>query len=176
VTDPLYKVSEPGHGDRFEPRRFWRTDDWAFSDDHPHEGLIEDQVLFAAEFDEVNLHLLPRVRRVRVRLDDPDRSRRVRACGFDWQPGARAVVFVADADRAAVESFAPTVFVFDRSGFERTPTDEFISRQPQTAMSSETIPIAEALARWRLEVIYVDDTVALELQFQRQGIDHQIQT
>lgn len=176
MTDPLYKVSEPRHGDRFEPRLFWRTDDWSFSDDHPHDGLIEDRVLFAAEFDMVNLHLLPRVRRVRVWLDDPERSQRLRACGFDWQPGTRAAVFVAHADRPAVDRFAPTVFVFDRSGFERTPTDEFISREPQTAISSETIPIADALARWQVEVIYVDDTVALELEFQQRGIDHQIQS
>jgi hypothetical protein len=175
VDDLLFKVSEPRFGDRFEPRSFWRTDDWAFSDDHPREGLIEDSVLYAAEFDEVNIHLLPRVWRLRVWLDSKERSRRLRECGFDWRSGARALLFVAENDRADVEGFAPTVFAFKRSGFERTPTNEFISRVAQTAVSKETISIADALARWQVEIRYVPDAAALEEQLRQAGIDHQIQ-
>jgi hypothetical protein len=176
VDELLYKVSEPGHGDRFGPRPFWLTDDWDFSDDHPHDGLIEDCVLFAGDFDEVNIHLLPRVWRLRVRLDTQDRCRRLRACGFQWQPDVRAVLFVAESDRAQVEGFAPTIFAFDRSGFERTPTDEFISRDARTAVSKETIPIADALARWHVEIIYLPDAAAVEQRLRQAGIDHQIQT
>jgi hypothetical protein len=171
----LFKVTEPGRGDRFEPRPFWRTDDWSMSDDHPHEGLVEDRVLYAAEFDEVNIHLLPRVWRLRVWLDSPERSRRVRECGFDWPSGARAVLFVAESDRAEVESFAPTVFAFDRAGFERTPSNEFIARVAQTAVSKETLSITDALARWQVEVLYVPDPAALAAQLRQAGIDHQIQ-
>ena len=174
--DLLYKVSEPRHGDRFEPRPFWRSDDWAFSDDQPHDGLTQDNVLYAAEFDEVNIHLLPRVWRLRVWLDSPERCRRLRACGFDWQRDTRAVLFVSERDRAEVERFEPTVFAFDRSGFERTPTSEFVSRDARTAVSKETIPIRDALARWRVEIIYVPDTAALEDRLRQAGIDHQIQT
>jgi hypothetical protein len=176
VDDRLYKVSEPGHGDRFQPRPFWRTEDWAFSDDHPHGGLIEDCVLFAGEFDEVNIHLLPPVWRLRVRLDNPERRKSLRGCGFESASGSRAVVFVSERDRAEVERFVPTIFAFDRDGFERTPTDEFISREPRSAVSKETIPIAEALSRWHVEVTYVADAAALEAQLREAGIDHQIQT
>lgn len=176
VDDLLYKVSQPGHGDRFEPRPFWRTEDWAFSDDRPHDGLIEDCVLYAAEFDEVNIHLLPNVWRLRVWLDNPDRARRLRGAGFDWRPDTRAALFVAERDRTDVERFAPTVFAFNRSGFERTPTNEFITRAAQTAVSKETIPIADALTRWHVEVIYVPDAAELEERLRHAGIDHQIQT
>jgi hypothetical protein len=176
VDDLLYKVSEPAHDNTFEPRPFWRTADWAFSDDRPHDGLIEDSVLYAAEFDEVNIHLLPRVRRLRVWLDHEERVRRLRACGFDWPGDPKALLFVARTDQRKVEEFAPTVFAFDRAGFHRTPTHEFVSREAQTAISVETIPIADALRRWRVEVIYVPDTAALEHQLRGAGIDHQIQT
>ncbi len=175
MDDPLYKVSAPSHGDRFEPRVFWRTDDWSMSDDHPHDGLTEDMVLFAAEFDEVNIHLLPRVWRLRVWLDNPERCRRLRSCGFEWPSEARAVLFVGEGDRMEVEAFEPTVFVFDRRGFERTPTNEFVSREAQTAVSKETIRIKDALDRWHVEVIYVTDTAGLEQRLRQAGIDHQIQ-
>jgi len=175
VAEPLYKVSEPGHGDTFEPRAFWRSDDFTMSDDRPHDGWLEDRLLYAAEFDQVNIHLLPRVRRLRVWLDSPERCRRLRACGFAWPADARAVLFVADDDRSEVEAFAPTIFSFDRAGFERTPSDEHISREARTAVTSETIPIADALRRWHVEVVYVPDTAALEAQLRGAGIDHQIQ-
>jgi hypothetical protein len=175
VTDLLYKVSAPSHTDLFEPRSFWRSEDWAFSDDHPHDGLIEDHVLYAGEFDEVNIHLLPHVWRLRVRLDDEERRARLRACGFDFDTASRALIFVGEEHRSTVESFEPTVFAFDRAGFERTPTNEFVSREPRRAVSKEMIPIAEAIARWQVEITYVSDTAALEARLRDAGIDHQIQ-
>ncbi len=172
----LYKVSEPRSDWKFEPSRFWRTEDWSSSDNSPHEGYIEDCILYAADFNEVNIHLLPRVWRLRVWLDDEKRSERLRRLGYAWALGSRAVIFALESDRDVIESFSPTIFSFEKSGFERTPSNEFVSRSPQLALSAETIPFREAVERWQFELVYVKDAEALAQSFRSSGIDHQIQT
>jgi hypothetical protein len=175
VTELLYKVSEPRDDWTFEPRRFWRAKDWSFSDDHPRDGLIEDCVLYAGEFDEINIHLLPRVWRLRVWLDDEDRSARLRGLGFSWAARSRAVIFAEEADRDSIESFSPTVFAFERSRFEQTPTNEFVSREPRIAVSAETLALDEARERWRFDLVYVARSDALVEALRSAGVDHQIQ-
>ena len=172
----LYKVSKPRSDLQFEPSRFWRAPDWSFSDDHEREGLVEDCVLFAGEFDDVNIHLLPKVWRLRVWLDDEKRSERLKKLGYSWSPGSRAIIFALESDRDVIESFSPTIISFDRSGFERTPSDEFVSRTPQRAISAETIPFNEAVQRWQFEMVFVKDADSLEQAFRSNHIDHQIQT
>lgn len=176
MTELLYKVSEPREDWTFEPRRFWRREDWSFSDDQERVGLIEDCVLYAAQFDEINIHLLPKVWRLRVWLDDEDRSARLKRLGFAWRPGSRAIIFALEADRESIESFSPTVYAFERSGFEKTPTDEFISREPRVAVSAETVPFDEARQHWQFDLLYVADSEALVQSFRSAGVDHQIQT
>ena len=176
MTYYLYKVSEPREDWTFEPRPFWRAHDWSFSDDQPREGLVEDRVLYAAEFDEINIHLFPRVWRSRVWLEDEERCARLDRLGFSWAEGSRAVIFAGEADRNAIEAFSPTIFTFDRSGFERTPTNEFVSREPRNAVSVEMISFREAQERWRFEVVYVSDVESLVGTLREKGIDHQIQT
>lgn len=176
MTDSLYKVSEPREDWTFEPRPFWRAQDWSFSDDHPRDGLVEDCVLYAAEFDEINIHLLPRVWRLRVWLDDEEICARLKRLGFSWAEGSRAVIFAREADRRSIEAFSPTVFTFDRSGFEQTPTNEFVSREPRTAISAERILLQEAQERWRFDVVYVAEPETLVKTLQSRGVDHQIQT
>lgn len=172
----LYKVSPLRDELTFEPRPFWRAEDWSFSDDHPHDGLIEDHVLYAAQFDEINIHLLPRVWRLRVWLDDEERCRKLKQLGFVWKAGSRAVIFALEADREAIESFLPTVYVFDRAGFQRTPTDEFVSREPRKAISAETVPFHEARQRWQFDLLYVTNSEELIQSLRLVGVDHQIQT
>lgn len=171
----LYKVSEPGRGTTFAPRAFWHSEDWSFSDDHPHEGLVEDCVLYAAPFDEINIHLLPPVWRLRVWLDHYERCERLRAMGYAWPEGSRAVIFTSSDNEALIDEFVPTVYAFDRDQFEEIPTGEFITRNGQTAVAVEAIPLPIALRRWHVEVIYVTDTIALEHCLRDSGVDHQIQ-
>ena len=154
MANLLYKVSQPRDDLTFEPRPFWRAQDWSFSDDHPHNGLIEDRVLFVAQFDEINIHLLPKVWRLRVWLDDEERCRRLKQLGFAWKTGARAVIFALESDRESIESFVPTVYAFDSSGFQRTPSDEFVSWEPRKAVSVETLPFDEARQRWQFDLLY----------------------
>jgi hypothetical protein len=172
----LYKVSKPRTDMVFEPSRFWRAPDWSFSDEHEHAGFVEDCVLFAGEFDEVNIHLLPKVWRLRVWLDDENRLERLRKLGYSWSSGSRAIIFALESDRDAIETFSPTIFSFDRSGFELTPSNEYISRTPQAAVSTETIPFYEAVLRWQFEMVFVKDAKSLEQAFRSNHIDHQIQT
>lgn len=172
----LFKVT-PERGDlEFHPRPFWRTPDWSSSDDDPREGYIEDRVLYAGGFDEVNIHLLPKVWRLRVWLDDDDRCRRLRALGFAWAEGSRAVIFAHALDRGLIESFTPTVFAFEREGFEQVPTSEWVSRSPRCAIDRETFAFGEARDRWGFELIYVFDGEELAASLRAASVDHQIQT
>ena len=54
MTDRLYKVAPPRDGWTFEPRPFWRTEDWSSSSDNQKgDGYVRDEVLYAGGFDEV---------------------------------------------------------------------------------------------------------------------------
>jgi hypothetical protein len=179
-ADYLYKVAAPREDLTFRPRPFWRTADWSRSSDDEADlagtEYVEDSVVYAGSFDEVNLHLLPNVWRLRVWLDDDLRSRRLRDLGYAWDDGARAVIFALDRDRGAIGSFSPTVYAFDRSGFELTPSGEYISREARVAVSVETLTFAEAKARWAFALVYVTDAEAFAESLRSAGIDHQIQT
>ena len=72
MTTHLYKVSAPQADNMFYPGAFWHTPDWESSTTRFREGYIRDEVLYAGDFDEVNIHLFPRVRTVRVRSVDCD--------------------------------------------------------------------------------------------------------
>lgn len=69
----LYKISQPRDDLMFYPSIFWHTPDWESSTTHAKEGYIRDTILYAGDFDEVNIHLFPRVRTIRVRARDAGR-------------------------------------------------------------------------------------------------------
>ncbi len=62
----LYKVSQPRSDLVFHPSTFWHTLDWESSTTRYRDDYIEDKVLYVGDFDEVNIHLFPRKRTVRV--------------------------------------------------------------------------------------------------------------
>lgn len=152
----LFKVSPPRQDMTFRPTKFWRTQDWSSSTTRAREGYIEDRVLFAGDFDEVSIHLFPRVRTVRVRGRDAEASA-LAVLGLACRPGARAHIFAPHARAAEVEGFRPTVFRFARTGFACVRNCEYVSREPQRAISCETFAMPEALARWNIAAIFVDD-------------------
>ena len=156
----LYKVSAPRIDMTFHPSKFWHTEDWESSSSRPREGYIEDTVLFAGDFDEVNIHLFPRVRTVRVRAVDLEATH-LQALGMYCRSGVTAHIFVQQLRKREVESFHPTIFKFQPHGFTRVRRGEYVSWQPQNAISSETIPMHEALVRWKIEACYVDDLDAV---------------
>jgi hypothetical protein len=136
---------------------------------------MEETVLYAAEFDEVNIHLLPPVRRLRVWLT-PETLAGLQALGYGGMANRRALLLVNEADRQQVESFCPTIFTFERDGFEPTPGNEYVSREPRTALSCETIPMAEAIRRWQIAITWASDLSAVAAVFEQHDIPYSEQT
>jgi hypothetical protein len=161
----------------FYPSTFWHTPDWESSCDHlPNKvGYIEDKVLYAGDFDEVNIHLFPRVRTVRIRTVDADHSI-LQSCGLSYVPGKTAYIYCARKCRVDVESFNPTVFKFNPDGFTRVRNGEYVSWTPQKAISCETFLIGDAIKKWNIEVCYVADLDAIIASIARQGIYFDEQT
>jgi len=153
----------------FYPSTFWHTSDWKSSTTRYREGYIEDEVLYAGDFDEVSIHLFPRVRTVRVRSVDADVSK-LYDLGFRCTPGKAAYIFIHHSRREEVESFYPTIFKFRMDGFVRVQQGEYVSREPQQAISAETISIKEATKRWNIEACYVDDLDVLIERLNQEGI------
>ena len=175
MTTYLYKVSAPRTDKLFYPSPFWHTPDWESSTTRHREGYIKDDVLFAGDFDEVTIHLFPRVRTVRVRSVDADVSA-LSDLGVRCTPEKSAYVFVHHSRRQDVEAFHPTIFKFREDGFVRVRKGEYISWRPQQAVSAETISMAEALNRWNVEACYVDDLDTLIERLNQDGIYFDEQT
>ena len=152
----------------FYPSTFWRTRDWESSTTCRREGYIEDEVLFAGDFDEVNIHLFPRVRTVRVRSVDADVST-LWSLGPRCTSGKTAYIFVHHSRRQEVESFHPTIFKFHLDGFVRVRKGEYVSRNAQKAISAETISIAEAMKRWNVQACYVNSLDGLIERLTQEG-------
>jgi hypothetical protein len=122
--------------------------------------LYQDDVLYAGDLDEVNIHLFPRVRTVRVRSVDASLAS-LHSLGIRCAPGKSAYIFIHESRREEVESFCPTIFTFRTSGFVRVRKGEYVSREPQRAISDETIPMSVALERWNVEACFVESLDAL---------------
>jgi hypothetical protein len=175
MTTYLYKVAPPRTERLFYPSPFWHTSDWESSTTRFREGYIKDDVLFAGDFDEVSIHLFPRVRTVRVRSIDADMST-LYDLGVRSTSEKLAYVFTHHSRRKDVESFHPTIFKFHSDGFVCVRKGEYISLRPQEAVSVETISMAEALNRWNVEACYVNDLDAVIERLTRDGIYFDEQT
>ena len=162
MSEVLYKVAAPRADMTFLPSAYWHTRDWESSTTRRRGGYVEHCVLFAGDFDEVTIHLFPRVRTVRVKVADAD-AHTLRALGLTCSDGKAAQVFADASRRAEVDAFTPTVFCFAKEGFTRVRRGEYVSWTPQVALSSETMSMAEALVRWNVGACYVaslDDVIA----------------
>ena len=175
MNTPLYKVSAPRPDLLFHPSTFWHSPDWESSTTRYRAGYIEEQVLYAGDFDEVNIHLFPRVRTVRVRARDADLAT-MHGCGLPADPGRTAYISCAIACRAEVEAFTPTVFTFDPQGFTRVRHGEHVSWVPQRARSCATWSMVDAIRAWNIQVCYVPDLDAVITQLARRGVYFDEQT
>jgi hypothetical protein len=171
----LYKVSAPRAEMEFHPSPFWRSADWESSTTRPRADYIRECVLYAGDFDEINIHLFPRVRTIRVRAVDADASR-LRGLGLGCTPGRTSYIFVAQSRRQQVESFRPTIFTFAASGFTRVRKGEYVSWEPRRAISSETVSLPDAIVRWNIEACYVADLDELKALLSRDAIYFDEQT
>jgi hypothetical protein len=171
----LYKVSPPRSDLMFQPSTFWRSATWDSSTDRYREGYFEEKVLYAGDFDEVNIHIFPRVRTVRVRARDADHET-LHRCGQSCEPGKKAYIFCAHSRRIEVESFSPTVFTFNPVGFTNVRNGEYISRQPQMAMASQTYSMAAAIQNWNVQACYIENLDAIITKLTQEKIYFEEQT
>jgi|GEM_PF-106423 len=171
----LYKVSPPRQSMVFEPSVFYRTADFKSSSTRPRPGYIRDTLLYAGDEEEIAIHLFPDIDRVRVRLDDRDRQR-LAGLGFATEAGNTIAIFVNEKDQAKIPDFKPTVYRFDAADFERTPSNEFVSRRPVEAIGVEQFTMPAVLQRWKIQVIAVPDVHECEKRLQQAGIVCAMQT
>jgi GNAT superfamily N-acetyltransferase len=108
-------------------------------------------------------------------LDDENRQR-LADLGFATAPGNAVAIFVNEADQAQIADFKPTVYRFDAAAFERTPSNEFVSRKPVTAIGIEQFTMPVVVARWKIQVIAVPDVHECEKRLQQAGIECAMQT
>ena len=171
----LYKVSHPNQDMTFTPKKFWRTENWKSSSPRPKEGYVCDEVLYVGGFNEINIHLLPKVRRIRIWLT-ADHIDLLRSTSLHFDRAKEALIITEETNRISVESFSPTVFTFNEEGFEYIPSNEYIARSPKTAVHKETITMSEAIARWNIELVYVDDLDAVISELRSLNIPFSEQT
>lgn len=171
----IYKVSPPRENLTFEPSVFYRTADFKSSSTRPKPGYMRDSLLYAGDEREISIHLFPDIDRLRVWLDDENRQR-LAALGFATEPGKQVAIFVNEAEQAKIPDFKPTVYSFDAADFERTPSNEFVSRRPVTAIGAQQFTMPVVLQRWRIAVIAVPDVHECEKRLRQAGIECAMQT
>ena len=166
----IYKVSPLQESLLFNPSVFYRTADFKSSSTRPKPGYIQDTLLYAGDEREISLHLLPSIYRVRVWLDDANRQRLV-DLGFAPHSDKQVAIFVNEADQATISDFTPTVYSFDDADFERTPSNEFITRKPVRAIGTETLTMPEILRRWKIQVMAVPRVEDTEECLRQAGVE-----
>jgi hypothetical protein len=175
MSEFLYKVSTPRPDLMFYPSTFWRSLDWESSTTNRRDDYIKEEVLYAGDFDEVNIHLFPRVRTVRVRARDAD-HRALQRIGLSCEPGKTAYIFSGSSCRDEVESFRPMIYTFSPNGFTKVRNGEYVSRTPQRAASFETFTMAEAIGKWNVQACYTADLDGLIAKIRQKNIYLEEQT
>jgi hypothetical protein len=150
----LYKVCKPGEGNIFYPKKFWRSADWSRSSTNPKPGLIETEVLYAGDQDEIIVHLLPEIRRVAVTLNVENRLKLENA-KVSHSADKRSIVFCERDKKGLIDVFSPTVFIFSEKGFVHVQSGEYVSYSPQTAIEKIEFSMSEAQERFNFEICYI---------------------
>jgi GNAT superfamily N-acetyltransferase len=166
----IYKVSPPRENLVFEPSVFYRTADFKSSSTRPKPGYIQDMLLYAGDERDISLHLFPNIYRVRVWLDDAKRQH-LAELGFVTDPDKNVAIFVNEADANQLRDFTPTVYSFVAADFERTPSNEFVSRKPVRAIGAETLTMPDILRRWKIQVIAVPSVEDTEKRLRQAGVE-----
>ena len=171
----LYKVSAPRESLVFHPTNFYRTHDFRSSSRRPKPGYIPDCLLYAGDFEEISIHLFPKIHRIRVRNSDTSRSK-LSTLEYVTDPGKRCYIFVNREDVTRIMDFVGNVYIFEGRHFTKTPSNEFISREPVEAIGSETYAMAEILSRWSIQLIHVNSVSELSRNLKDAGVIFSYQT
>lgn len=171
----LYKVSAPRESMVFKPTRFYRTSDFRSSSRRPKPGYISDCLLYAGDFEEISIHLFPKIHRIRVRNSEESREK-LSILGFEADPARTCYIFVNKGDKTQIMGFEANVYVFEDRYFTKTPSNEYISREPVEAVGSESYTMHEILRRWRIQLIPVDSVRASSRILTDAGVVYSYQT
>ena len=171
----LYKVTAPRKSMVFNPTRFYRTSDFRSSSTRAKPGYISDCLLYAGAFDEISIHLLPRIHRIRVKNSEAAR-RKLLCLGIETDSDKKCYIFVNKEDERRIMEFEANVYVFEDRHFTKTPSNEYISREPVEAIGSESYGMPEILRRWCIRLISVDSVPELSRIFSDAGVDYSYQT
>lgn len=116
----LYKVSPPRDSLIFNPSVFYRTNDYSSSSDKPKDGHLEDKLLYAGEFFDVAIHLLPPdVFRIQV-PNQKGNFHDLEHLSYKPDQANESVIFIEESDFEKVINFQPTVYIFDKSSLLET--------------------------------------------------------
>lgn len=171
----LYKVSAPRESLMFYPTRFYRTQDFRSSSRRPKPGYIPDCLLYAGDFEEISIHLFPKIHRIRVRNSEESRGE-LSILGFETDAARRCYIFVNRDDERQIKEFEANVYIFEDRHFRKTPSNEYISREPVEAVGSESYTMLEILHQWRIQLIPVDSVRALSSILADAGVVYSYQT
>lgn len=127
------------------------------------------------DFDEVNIHLFPRVHTVRIRAVDADYSV-LQDLDSTCLPDKKAYIFCPLERKTEIDSFTPTVYKFQPDGFTRVRKGEYVSWKSQKALCYKTFPLVKAINKWNVQTCYIEDVNALVLSIRRHGIYFDEQT
>ena len=171
----LYKVSAPRESMVFTPTRFYRTEDFRSSSRRSRPGYIPDCLLYAGDFEEISIHLFPNIHRIRVRNSEESRGA-LSILGFETDPARRCYIFVNREDETRIKEFEANVYIFEDRHFTKTPSNEYISREPVKAIGSEVYAMSEILKKWSIQLIPVDSVRELSMILADAGIVYSYQT
>ncbi|MDE3000064.1 MAG: hypothetical protein OXU79_13390 [Gemmatimonadota bacterium] len=159
----------------FKPTRFYRTEDFRSSSRRPKPGYVPDCLLYAGDFDEISIHLFPKIHRIRVRNAEESR-RKLSILGFETDADKRCYIFANREAETQIMEFEASVYIFDDCHFTKTPSNEYISREPVEAIGSESYTMQEILRSWRIQLIPVDSVPELSGFLTDAGVAYSYQT
>ena len=171
----LYKVAAPRESMVFKPTKFYRTEDFRSSSRRSKPGYIPDCLLYAGDFEEISIHLFPKIHRIRVRNSEESRGE-PSILGFETDPASRCYIFVNRDDERQIKEFEANVYIFEDRHFIKTSSNEYISREPVEAIGSEVYAMSEILRRWSIQLIPVDSVRALSRILADAGVVYSYQT
>lgn len=171
----LYKVTAPRKSKLFNPTRFYRTPDFRSSSTNPKPGYITDCLLYVGDFEEISIHLFPKIHRIRVKNTKASRLK-LASLGFETDPSKKCYIFAHRKDQGQIMEFEATVYAFEDNHFMKTPSNEYISRHPVEAISSESYTMSEILQRWCIQLILVASVPKLSDIFSDSSIIYSYQT
>ena len=171
----LFKVTAQRKSRVFNPTKFYRTQDFRSSSPRPKPGYICDCLVYAGDFEEISIHLFPKIHRIRVRNSEPSR-RKLLNLGIETDPGKRCFIFVNKGDETQIMEFVANVYVFEDRHFTKTPSNEYISRKPVEAVGTESYAMTEILGRWGIQLITIDSVPDLSRILTDAGVVFSYQT